>query len=55
MISVLSGRVEDDSDERLDAGYSDGYAVGYNTECKIRAILIEGDFDDALQSAFSNR
>ena len=55
MISVLSGWVEDDGDERLDAGYSDGYAVGDNTECKIRATLIEGDFDNALQSAFCNR
>ena len=44
---VLSGCIEDDSYERLDAGYSDGYAVGYNTECKIRATLIEGDFDNA--------
>lgn len=44
MITMLSGCFED-SDERFDAGYSDGYAVGYNTECKIRATLIEGDFD----------
>ena len=36
-----------DPDERFDIGYSDGYAVGYNTECKIRATLIEGDFDNA--------
>ena len=36
-----------DPDERFDVGYSDGYAVGYNTECKIRATLIEGDFDNA--------
>ena len=47
LIGALSGCIEDDSDERLDAGYSDGYAVGYNTECKIRATLIEGDFDNA--------
>ena len=47
LIGALSGCVEDNSDERLDAGYSDGYAVGYNTECEIRATLIEGDFDNA--------
>jgi len=41
----LNGCIED-NDERFDAGYSDGYAVGYNTECKIRATLIEGDFDN---------
>ena len=35
-----------DPDERYDAGYNDGYAVGYNTTCKIRATLIEGDWDD---------
>lgn len=27
-----------------DAGYDDGYAVGYNTACKIRSTLIHGDF-----------
>ena len=50
LISALAGCIEDDSDGRLDAGYSDGYAVGYNTECKIRATLIEGDFDNAYYS-----
>ena len=44
IITMLSGCIED-SDERFDVGYDDGYAVGYNTECKIRATLIEGDFD----------
>lgn len=33
-----------DSDERLDVGYDDGYAVGFNTTCKIRATLVEGDW-----------
>lgn len=47
VLLAVSGCIEDDSDERLDVGYSDGYAVGYNTECKIRATLIEGDFDNA--------
>lgn len=31
---------------RYDSGYSDGYAEGYNTECKIRATLVEGDWDN---------
>jgi hypothetical protein len=34
----------DVSQERADAGYKDGFAVGYNTACQIRATLIEGDF-----------
>lgn len=34
------------ADERYDTGYSDGYAEGYNTTCKIRATLVEGDWDD---------
>ena len=36
----------DNSDSRYDSGYSDGYATGYNTTCKIRATLIEGDWDN---------
>ena len=35
-----------DPDERREVGYNDGYAVGYNTTCKIRTTLIEGDFDN---------
>ncbi len=34
------------ADSRYDSGYSDGYAEGYNTECKIRATMVEGDWDD---------
>ena len=44
LAAFVSGCLEDE-DERFDAGHSDGYAVGYNTECKIRATFIEGDFD----------
>ena len=36
-----------DPEERYDAGYGDGYAVGYNTACQIRATMIEGAFDNA--------
>jgi len=42
---VLSGC--DDAEDRYDVGYDDGYAVGYNTACEIRATLIEGDFDNS--------
>ena len=35
-----------DPEERYDVGYDDGYAVGYNTTCKIRTTLIEGDFEN---------
>lgn len=35
-----------DNEERADVGYSDGYAVGYNTECKIRVTFIEGDWEN---------
>ena len=44
-IAFMSACLEDE-DERFDAGHSDGYAKGYNTECKIRATIIEGDFDN---------
>ncbi len=30
-----------------DSGRNDGYAVGYNTACEIRATMIEGDWDSA--------
>lgn len=33
-------------EEAYDSGYSDGYAVGYNTTCEIRATIIEGDWSD---------
>jgi hypothetical protein len=30
--------------------YDDGYATGYNTTCKIRATLIEADWDNESYS-----
>jgi hypothetical protein len=39
------------ADERYDVGYDDGYAVGYNTTCKIRATMIDGDFDNEAYSS----
>jgi len=43
-----------DRDERADVGYDDGYAVGYNTACQIRATLVEGDFkNEAYAEAYA--
>lgn len=36
--------------DRRDAGYADGYAVGYNTTCQIRETMIHGDWGDAKYS-----
>ncbi|MDX2370704.1 MAG: hypothetical protein QNK36_20265 [Colwellia sp.] len=43
-----------DVEERYDVGFSDGYAVGYNTECKIRTTMIEGDWDSEGYSSGYN-
>lgn len=40
------GRSEADREDRYGVGYRDGYAVGYNTTCEIRATLVEGDWQD---------
>ena len=29
-----------------DSGYSDGYAVGYNTQCNLRSTMVKGDWDN---------
>jgi len=50
LLTVISSLVLlgcDDSEERYNAGYSDGYAVGYNTACQIRATLVEGEYSNA--------
>lgn len=47
MLAMLWGNLAacgSHADERYDLGYSDGYAVGYNTACEIRTTLIEGDW-----------
>ena len=36
--------------DKYDAGYDDGWAAGYNTTCKIRATMIEGDWDSESYS-----
>lgn len=33
-------------EEAYDRGYDDGFAVGYNTACEIRATLIDGDWSE---------
>jgi len=40
----------EDNDDAYDRGYGDGYAVGYNTACEIRATLVAGDWDSAAYS-----
>lgn len=47
---IISGCGES-PDTRYDSGYSDGYAVGFNTTCEIRATLIDGDWDDEHYSS----
>lgn len=46
LLTVITVTACDSADERYDVGYSDGYAEGYNTTCKIRATLVEGDWDN---------
>ncbi len=41
--------------DKSDVGYSDGYAVGYNTTCQIRVTLIEGDWDNQSYAKGYNR
>ena len=36
--------------DKYDSGYDDGWAAGYNTTCKIRATMIEGDWDSESYS-----
>jgi len=43
LVSVSGCKEEEGT--TYDSGYGDGYAVGYNTECKIRATMISGKFD----------
>ena len=42
---VLAGCGES-SDVSYQKGYQDGYAVGFNTACKIRATFITGDWEN---------
>ena len=39
----------------FDQGYGDGYAVGYNTTCKVRATHFYGDWDSrAYQNGYAS-
>lgn len=44
-LSLISACGEN-AESRYEAGYDDGYAVGYNTACEIRATLIDGDWNN---------
>ena len=49
-ICVSSLSACDTFEDKYDAGYDDGWAAGYNTTCKIRATMIEGDWDSESYS-----
>ena len=51
ILGVLTFGCGEPSDARFDNGYSDGYAVGYNSTCEIRATMIAGDWEDTEYSA----
>jgi len=38
--------------DHADMGYDDGYAVGYNTTCEIRATMIHGLESQEYQTAY---
>ncbi|MGI9269880.1 MAG: hypothetical protein ACR2PE_05080 [Porticoccus sp.] len=51
---ILLFTVSCDSTDWTDVGYSDGYAVGFNTTCNIRATLVEGKWDnDEYMAAYN--
>ena len=41
----------DNSEERKDVGYNDGYDVGYATSCNLGSPLIDGDFKNPSYAA----
>jgi hypothetical protein len=42
------------SEADCDYGYDDGYAVGYNSTCKIRTTMVKGDWDNKEYSRCYN-
>ena len=46
-IALLAVTGCESSDEAYGRGFTDGYAVGFNTACAIRATTIHGDWDNA--------
>lgn len=47
IVGVLLLAACESGDEAYDRGYDDGFAVGYNTACEIRATMIAGDWSNA--------
>jgi hypothetical protein len=45
-VSACGGLTDGVDEDAYDRGYNDGYAVGYNTTCEIRATLVEGDWSN---------
>ena len=46
LMAIIVSLTACDSDKNYDLGYNDGYAVGYNTVCKVkRGNLIKGDWE----------
>jgi len=50
ILIVVAVRYFNGTEDKYDVGYDDGYASGYNTTCKIRATMIEGDWDNKSYS-----
>lgn len=42
----VAGRWQESKADDYSAGFGDGYAVGYNTACEIRATFIRGDWSN---------
>ena len=54
LVATLAAACCEDKDAVYDSGYSDGYAVGYNTTCQIGVTLIEGDWSsDGYSEGYS--
>ena len=49
-ICISSLSACDAFNDQYDSGYDDGWAAGYNTTCKIRATMIEGDWNSESYS-----
>lgn len=54
IFTTLLAACGDGGRDWCDSGYSDGYAAGYNTTCKIRTTLIEGAWDKGDYKACYN-
>ena len=50
LAAALAAAGCEDKAAEHDTGYSDGYAVGYNTTCRIRKTLINGNWSSESYS-----